>query len=85
MHRDETIDGQTLKVEEHVFKNCHLVNCFLVYEGGPFDWQNTSWENCEWVVRGAALQTVQLLQTTGLWKPGGNPPKVSSSGNMLVN
>jgi hypothetical protein len=73
VHQDDTITGSTLVIEEHVFINCKLKNCRLYYSGGAFEWINTSFENCQWGFRGAARDTVQLLGTIGLLKPGEIP------------
>ena len=50
------IDGQT-------FRNCHFLNCVLVYRGGPLPSFDRS-DLVSSVVRyeGAALRTIQLLQ-----------------------
>src|SRR5258708_2138191 len=54
VHEGDTIIASTYVVEEHVFINCKLKNCKLYYSGGPFEWVNTSFENCQWGFRGPA-------------------------------
>jgi hypothetical protein len=75
IHNNETLKNTAYRVEEHIFNNCKLTDCQLFYDGGPFQWVNTSFENCAWNFRGAARDTVQILVTLGLLKPGQAPPQ----------
>ena len=74
-HQNETLENLALCVEEHQFNNCRLVNCQLIYDGGPFHLANTSFLNCQWQFRERAHNTVQLLQTIGLLQRGQAPPQ----------
>jgi hypothetical protein len=74
VHEGDTIIASTFVVEEHVFINCKLKNCKLYYSGGPFEWVNTSFENCQWGFRGPAKDTLMLCMTIGMLKQGQAPP-----------
>ncbi len=79
-YENTTIENQAFTVEECVFVNCILRNCDLYYRGGPFQWANTSFENCRWNFQAGALYTIQLMQTLGMWKAQEKaPPNVSNS------
>ncbi|MCU1308338.1 MAG: hypothetical protein JWN45_3033 [Acidobacteriaceae bacterium] len=81
-----TLENQALDVEQCYFVNCVVKNCQLFYGGGSFDWQNCTFQNCEWKFRGAARDTIQLLQTIGLLKIQGNqPPPLVNSTSGAVN
>jgi hypothetical protein len=86
VHEADTIIASTFVVEEHIFINCKLKNCRLYYSGGPFEWVNTSFENCFWGFRGTAKDTVQLLVTLGLLKPGQTPaPNITGATSGKMN
>lgn len=74
MHINEQIINTVLRIEEHVFHKCKIINCRLFYDGGPFEWVETSFENCQWSFRDEASNTVRLLQTIGLLKVEQTPP-----------
>lgn len=75
IHKHEMLKNQSYRLEEHIFENCKLTNCHLFYDGGPYQWVNTNFENCAWSFRGPARDTVQMLTTLGLLKPGQAPPQ----------
>jgi len=85
IHEGDTIMGSAFVVEEHVFHECKLKNCRLYYSGGAFEWVNTSFENCAWGFRGAARDTVQLLMTLGMLKPGQAPPPNITGATAKMN
>jgi hypothetical protein len=66
--------GKAFVVEETIFRNCTLTNCWLYYSGGSYEWQNTSFQNCQWGFRGPAKDTIALLQLLGLMTAGQTPP-----------
>jgi hypothetical protein len=68
------LTGKHFVVEETIFRNCTLVNCWLYYSGGAFEWENTNFQDCNWGFRGAARDTIQVLTSIGLLKPGQTPP-----------
>lgn len=75
LHQNETLKNAAYAVEEHIFINCKLTNCRLIYSGGAFEWANTTFENCFWGFRGPAEKTMQFLVAVGLVKPGQAPPQ----------
>jgi hypothetical protein len=74
IHTNEKLKNAAYRLEEHVFNDCTLTNCHLFFDGGPYQWANCKFENCQWSFRGAARETIQLLSTLGLLKPGQMPP-----------
>jgi hypothetical protein len=38
VHNNETLKNAAYVVEEHIFINCKLTNCRLMYSGGVFEW-----------------------------------------------
>jgi hypothetical protein len=68
IHKNESLRNAAYRLEEHVFINCKFTNCRLFYDGGPHQWENCSFENCEWSFRGAAEETVRLLEAIGMLK-----------------
>jgi hypothetical protein len=75
VHNGETLKNAAYVVEEHIFINCKLTNCRLIYSGGSFEWTNTTFENCGWGFRDSARQTMTLLGVLGMLKPGQAPPQ----------
>jgi len=75
VHNGETLKNATYVVEEHIFINCKLTNCRLMYHGGSFEWANTTFENCMWGFRDHARNMMTLMMTLGMLKPGQAPPQ----------
>jgi hypothetical protein len=73
-HENEPLKNSTYLVEEHIFINCKLTNCRMIYSGGAFEFVNTTFENCQWGFRGMAGDTMKLLAILGMLKPGQMPP-----------
>lgn len=73
-YRDKTVTNAEFVLEEVSFINCTVRDCDLFYSGGDFDWQGGRFENCRLHWRGAAKNTVALLQAMGaLPIPGAIP------------
>jgi hypothetical protein len=86
LHEGDTITAATFVIEEHVFINCKLKNCRLYYSGGSFEWQNTSFENCQWGFRGCAKDTLMLCMTIGMLKQGQMPaPNITGASTNKMN
>ena len=75
VHNNENLKNVAYRLEEHIFNNCKLTNVHLFYDGGPFQWANCVFENCQWSFRGQAKDTIQLLTTIGVLKMGQAPPQ----------
>ena len=85
VHENQTIKHADMRLEEHVFVNCKLVNCRLFFDGGTFHLVNTSFENCQWNFRGTAQMTCALLAMLGLLKPGFAPTAPPMAAGTPVN
>jgi hypothetical protein len=84
VHNNETLERLALRLEEHVFINCKLIECRLFYDGGPFEWTNASFQNCQFSFRGPAMTTIQALQSLGMMKQV-SPPEPVVSGSSTVH
>lgn len=76
VHNGETLKDVAFVMEEHIFINCKVTNCRLIYSGGTFEFSNTKFENCMWGFRGPAKDTLQLAMLLGMLKGGQAPPQV---------
>ena len=63
---NQTIEGESVTIDDVHFIRCTLVNCILQYAGGEVVFDRTSMRGCQYVFYGDALRTVQFLQGTGL-------------------
>ena len=75
-YANQTLEEQSIDVDECYFVNCVLKECDLFFSGGDFEWQATKFENCRWHFRGAALRTFNLLNQIGVVK---QPPTPAQS------
>jgi hypothetical protein len=71
--RDANEKGTTVILDEHSFVNCRFVDCKVIYAGGDYAWENTTFVNCQLAFQGAAGRTAALLQNFGLYKPQDKP------------
>jgi len=85
--QDEVVSGKTVTIDEKHFVNCRYKNCTVIYSGGDYGWTNTTFENCQMTLAGAAQRTAALLGNFGLIPPsggtvpvGGQSPKKSNGG-----
>ncbi len=85
IHQNETLKNAACALDEHMFYNCKLTNCTLVYSGGSFEFVNTTFENCQWKFRNDAGMTIQLLLSIGMLKQGQAPPPNIAGGTSKMN
>jgi len=71
--RDANEKGTTIVLDDHSFINCQFVDCQLLYSGGDYAWDKTTFDNCQLAFQGAANRTATLLETFGLYKPHDKP------------
>jgi hypothetical protein len=73
---NQEVVGKAITIDEKHFVNCRYKNCTIIYSGGDFAWTNTTFENCQINLSGAAQRTANLLGTFGVIPPSGTtlPP-----------
>jgi hypothetical protein len=69
--RNQHFDSRTFELDETVFVECELKNCDLYYSGGDVEMINTKMDACHFHWRGAARNTVGLLQSFGMLRAPG--------------
>jgi len=69
---NEVVSGKTVTIDEKHFVNCRYKNCTVIYSGGDYGWTNTTFENCQMTLAGAAQRTATLLGNFGLIPPSGS-------------
>lgn len=80
-YEGRTLTQQTFKLEESWFVNCVLRECVIFYGGGSYDFENTTFDNCQWKFQDEAQRTVQLLTLIGVLRVGQTPPvSIKTSG-----
>ena len=62
----QRIQGESILIDDKTFIACQIVDCILVYNGGPIAFQRTTLSRCRYVFTGPARQTLHFLQNTGL-------------------
>ena len=63
---DKTIIAEDVRLDDHTFVSCRLVNCRIFYAGGYFGLYDTTIEAPKWAFDGAAQRTINLLSTFSL-------------------
>jgi hypothetical protein len=64
--KNQSFEGRSFDLEETVFIECQLTNCDLFYSGGDVEIVRSKMDNCPLHWRGAAKNTVFVLQSLGL-------------------
>jgi hypothetical protein len=72
---NQVSSGKTITLDEKHFINCRFTDCKLVYSGGDYGWTDTTFENCQVTLAGAAQRTATLLGSFGALGPGGAPQR----------
>ena len=68
------VEGKTFKKEQlaldnHVFKNCELVQCRIYYSGGPFELIDTHITDSELILNQPAKQIYSAVQIFKMKSP----------------
>lgn len=85
VHEGSTLKKAAFQLEEHVFRNCVLIECTLYYSGGDFEFVNAQFQNCNFSFRGAARNTMQLQMTIGMLKPTQQPTPQNITATAKMN
>jgi len=67
--KNQHFEDRSFELDATVFVNCKLKNCDLYYSGGDVEMIGTAMENCPIHWRGAAKNTVWVLQSLGMLRP----------------
>lgn len=59
--RDIAASHKTIYLDGHFFIDCGFTGCTLVYSGGDWGRHNTIFMNCDIVLAGAALRSMEFL------------------------
>lgn len=60
--RDQTYNGDTIRLDGRLFEHCTFRNCTIEISGTErINLVGCSFDQCQWVVVGAALMTLQIL------------------------
>ena len=75
---NKTDAGKTVTLDDKHFVNCHFTNCTVLYAGGDYGWTDSSFNNCQFRLEGAASRTAMLMGQLGIapQKPGQVPPQI---------
>jgi hypothetical protein len=71
--QNEVVSGKTIVLDEKLFVRCKYSDCKLLYGGGEVQWQESTFEQCQIVLSGAAQRTANLLVQLGAMPPGQTP------------
>ena len=77
--KNENFQGKSFHLDDVVFMNCKLTDCDLYYSGGDFEWVSSNFDNCRFHWRGAAKNTLALLQAMGMLKTPTPPTVIPTS------
>lgn len=83
--RDAKEKGTTIVLDGYSFVNCQFADCKLLYAGGDFAWENTTFVNCQLGFQAEAQRTITLLQFFGLYKQPTEPVKPTGSSTGIVH
>jgi hypothetical protein len=84
--KHQTFTDSSFDLDETVFLECELKNCDLFYSGGDLEILNSKMDNCRFHWRGAAKNTMSVLQSLGLIPDPSKqkfPNQVNISGQKL--
>lgn len=69
VYKDKTFEGEVFILEECIFVGGELKGCHLMYSGGEYNFINTKITDCQFHLRGSAINTMKLLEFTGAIPP----------------
>jgi len=68
VRRNETIEDQTIEMDETILIKCRVLRCTLIFRGGETCWVDTFMEGCGMLWVGNAAHMVKVMQAFG-WRP----------------
>ena len=81
----QTLERQTIVLEEVHLINCVLRDCDLFYSGGFYVWEQTSFDGCRLRLRDAAKNSEGLFRHFGMLKDQPSPTIQVKSSTKAVN
>ena len=70
-HRNETLEGKALDLDNDKFYNCEIKKCVLQYAGGGIVLDKCTLQSVGWNFTGAAGRTLDMLHFIYTSTPGG--------------
>ena len=60
-----TLQNECIDIDDKMFIDCNLVDCFLKYSGGEVTFERTRITGCSYLFKGAANSTLRVLDLLG--------------------
>lgn len=64
-----TFTNETIVVDGHHFVDCTFVNVRFIFNGNQYKFENPTFENCNWILAGEALETAKFLMFVAFTDP----------------
>jgi len=82
-YEGQTLTGRVIRLEECWLVNCVLRQCTIFYSGGSYEFENTTFENCEWKFQDEAQRVFVLFTQMGLISAKQAPPAAALSSGPI--
>ena len=73
LRRGETINGETIEMDDTILIECTLQNCLLIFRGGETSFSGIRFDNTRCLWLGAYRGLINTLLGMG-WQPPAPPP-----------
>lgn len=81
---NEVANGKTISLDDKHLVNCKYTNCKIMYSGADFALTDSTLDNCQFMLIGAAQKTAAFLGMFGIIPPSKNPPNLMTKGPLGV-